>query len=190
MNYKNSEVPVIFILDGEKFRIFSSKFNKWPKTRLSRIVKSQKKTEILKLCDKFTIDLDGIKMFTFNRNPLHFNTILDLYRTGEVHRVKHSCSMTTKEELKFWGIDELIMELCCNSTYCEDKKPREKINNEMRTWKKETSELIAAEENFGSTVKDHIRKKIWFLLEYPDSSTLARVIKCFIELPFYIHPNT
>ena len=177
MKYRDSDVPLIFILDGEIFQSFNSNFNKWPKTRLSRVVKAQKKNEILKLCDDFTIDSNGIKIFTFKRNPLHFNTILDLYRTGEIHRVKHSCSMTTKEELKFWGIDELIMELCCNSTYCEEKKPREKINNDMQTWKKKRIELMASEEHFGSTVKGHIRRKIWYLLEYPDTSTTARVTK-------------
>ena len=174
MKYKSNKVPIIFEFEGERFKTFECNFHKWPKTRLSRLIKSKYKSEILSLCDGFEIDKDGIKKYTFYRNPQHFNVILDLYRTGEMHRVKHSCAIMTKEEMTFWGIDELEMEVCCNSEYVEEQNSSKKINEETREWAQKEYDLQSAEENWGNKISDQIRKKIWYLTEHPGSSLAAK----------------
>ena len=175
MIFRKHEKPIIFELKGEKFQTLKSNFNKWPETRLSRLIQGYSKFEARILCDDFVLNADGIETFIFHRNPDHFNTILDLYRTGEVHHLKHVCCMTTKEDLMFWGVDELIMELCCNSKYHEEKKPHEKIIKNTQQWKKKQCAIRFSEENYGPSIRDQIRKRIWYLLEYSSSSSAAKV---------------
>ena len=178
---------VVFIVGGEIFKTFRSHFSKWPQSRLSRLINSAKKDEAIKLCDDFFIDHHGLKTYTFYRNPDNFNTILDIYRTEEVHCIKHCCTMTTKEELEYWGSDELAMELCCITKYCEETKIHQKENQRDKDWKERQLNLISMEGQFGTSVKDHIRKKIWYLVEFPSSSKAAQVIllEYFVTLELY-----
>ena len=92
MFFRNQEEPIIFDLNGEKFRVLKSNFYKWPHTRLSRLIRASSENTTFDLCDDFSLDADGVKTYTFYRNPDHFNTILDLYRTGEVHRFAGGCN--------------------------------------------------------------------------------------------------
>ena len=177
MSFRNKEEPIIFELKGEKFQILKSNFNKWPHTRLSRLVRATSKHVTQDLCDEFYLNAEGIKTYTFYRNPDHFNTILDLYRTGEVHRLKHSCCMTTREELLFWGVEDLMMELCCNSNYHAEKKLNEKMNTKTHLWKRKQSSIRISERNYGTSFIDIIRQRLWYLLEYSNSSTAAKVMK-------------
>ena len=175
MSFRNQEEPIIFDLNGEKFQILKSNFYKWHHTRLSRLIRASSKKEMLGLCDDFSLNAEGVKTYTFYRNPDHFNTILDLYRTGEVHRLKHSCCMTTREELTFWGVEDLMMELCCNSNYMEERKLNEKINTNTRHWKRQQSSIRISEESYGTSIKDILRKRVWYFLEYSNSSSAAKV---------------
>ena len=77
--------------------------------------------------------------------------------------------------MTFWGIDELTMEVCCNSEYVEEQNSSKKINEETREWAQKEYDLQSAEENWGNKISDQIRKKIWYLTEHPDSSLAAKV---------------
>ena len=175
MKFQNQKEPIVFDLNGEKFQILRSNFNKWPTTRLSRLIKANSESVTRGLCDEYSVNADGIKTYKFYRNPDHFNTILDLYRTGEVHCPKHSCCMTTMEELMFWGVEDLMMELCCSSHYNQEKKLNEQINKNTYRWKRQQSCIRISEEGYGTSFKESIRKRIWYLLEYSNSSTAAKV---------------
>ena len=175
MKFQNQKEPIIFDLNGETFQIFKSNFNKWPTTRLSRLINANSESVRRGLCDEYSVNVDGIKTYKFYRNPDHFNTILDLYRIGEVHCPKHNCFTTTMEELIFWGVEDLMMELCCSSNYHKEKKLNEQINMNTNRWKKQQSCIRIAEENYGTSFKERLRKRIWYLLEYSNSSSAAKV---------------
>ena len=171
---------VVFVVGGETFKTFQSHFSKWPEGRLSQLINAVTKDEVLKLCDDFFVDNHGIKTYTFYRNPDNFNTILDIYRSEEVHCIRHCCTLTTKEELEYWGSDELAMELCCSTKYCEENKIHQKENRRDKNLKQRELDLMSMDEHFGTSIKDHMRKKIWYLVEYPNSSKAARVMYSFI----------
>ena len=172
---ENCEEMIIFVVGGDTFKTFKSHFQKWPESRLSRLINAKTRGEIFQLCDEFSINSCGVRTYTFHRNPVHFNTILDMYRTNQVHCSKHCCTPTTKEELEFWGSDELAMELCCSSQYCDENKIHERNNKRDKKEKERRKSVIFSDDRFGSSVKELIRKKIWYLLEYPKSSTAAKV---------------
>jgi hypothetical protein len=69
------------------------------------------------------------------------------------------------------------MELCCSTKYCDENKIHQKENQRDKNLKQRKLDLISMDENFGTSVKDHIRKKIWYLVEYPDSSKGAKVMR-------------
>ena len=108
---------------------------------------------------------ENISIFTLTRNSVN----------EMKHRLKHSCCMTTREELTFWGVEDLMMELCCNSNYMEERKLNEKINTNTRHWKRQQSSIRISEESYGTSIKDILRKRIWYLLEYSNSSSAAKV---------------
>ena len=173
--YKTSENMVIFIVGGDTFKTFPYHFNKWPESRLSRLIKAKTEGEILELCDEYCVDSSGIKTYTFYRNPDHFNTILDVYRANEVHCINHCCTMTTKEELDYWGSDELAMELCCSSKYSEKNKIHKRHKKRDKDRKTHELNVITLDDQFGNSFIQQIRKKIWHVIENPRSSTAAQV---------------
>ena len=42
--------------------------------------------------------------FFFDRSPRHFESILNLYRTGQLHLMEGVCVQAFAEELQYWGL--------------------------------------------------------------------------------------
>ena len=71
---------ICFIVGGTQFQILKSKFAYWPQTRLSKLIRTRTKKEILGLCDKYVSHNETKTMmdtYTFFRNGNNFNSILD-----------------------------------------------------------------------------------------------------------------
>jgi len=104
--------------------------------------------------------------------------ILDAYRSGHLHLQAGNCAYTTREDIAYWGIDELLVEPCCAVKYYSEI---EICIKELDTEEEEKQREIEREkvEDFGPTWYGKLRKKLWNLFEYPQTSKGAQFIACW-----------
>lgn len=101
--------------------------------------------------------------------------ILDLYRHGTLH-VKDGtiCPMVIRRDLEYWGIDEYLFDPCCSFRFQQGSevcfKDIEEAEREERNAQKETDE-----DPFGSSPIERVRKFLWHMTEYPESSIFGKV---------------
>ena len=57
------------------------------------------------------------KDFFFDRDPVIFNSILTYLWTGSLHLPSSMCAKSVQDELRFWGVDEAMIDDCCWDTY-------------------------------------------------------------------------
>ena len=99
----------------------------------------------------------------------------DLYSL-EITFQAGNCAYTTREDIAYWGIDELLVEPCCAVKYYSDI---EICIKELDTEESEKQREIEREklEDFGPTWYGKLRKQLWDLFEYPQTSKGAKVNK-------------
>jgi len=108
--------------------------------------------------------------FYFDRHPRAFASVLNFYRTGQLHLIEEMCVLSFADDLEYWGVDELYLESCCQHRYHQRK---ENVFEEMR--KEAESLQVRAAEDFGTGRFSDLRRKVWDLLEKPQTSKAARV---------------
>lgn len=71
--------------------------------------------------------------YFFDRNPKFFESILDYFRTGELHFSHCLCGPSIKKELSFWQIPETCISRCCWRAYkaYEDEKHMLQVSNSL-----------------------------------------------------------
>ena len=88
-----------------------------------------------------------------------------------MHIPEDVCSLSYGEELDYWGIDDIYIESCCQGRYHQRK---EQIVDEKR---REEAALGDGDDEFeGVTFCVARRKKMWDLLEKPNSSFSAKIL--------------
>ena len=91
------------------------------------------------------------------------------------------CALVTKYDLEYWGIDELLLEPCCALRYYPEIELCVKEVEGEENSRRKTKERREAE-NFGDTRIGKIRKYLWNLTEYPETSKLAQVFNAKFSL--------
>ena len=88
---------VVINVGGQRFTTLKSTLQNVSNTRLSRLSEQ----------DMF-FDRTNNEYF-FDRNPRCFESILDFYRTGNLHFMHGLCGPSIKQELDFWQINEVSL---------------------------------------------------------------------------------
>jgi len=158
---------VVLNVGGVNHESMWKTLERMPHTRLGRLRQCETHEEILSLCDDYS--LTNVE-FYFDRHPRTFSSILNFYRTGNLHLVEEMCVLSFGDDLEYWGVDELLLESCCQHHYHARK---ESVFDEMR---KEAETLqVRNEEDFGTGPCADLRRKVWDLTEKPQTSKAARV---------------
>jgi len=185
----STEIPesaksVLLNVGGRKYEVLRKNLTNFPGSRLWKLVHANTKEEILRVCDRFKPGIDSEADFVpaeyfFDHNFTGFAEILDAYRSGRLHLcLAGNCAYTTREDIAYWGIDELLVEPCCAVKYYSEI---EICIKELDTEEEEKQREIEREkvEDFGPTWYGKLRKKLWNLFEYPQTSKGAKFIACW-----------
>lgn len=173
---------VIINVGGQRHEALRKNFDKYPHSRLWNVMRASSVEEILTSCDRYKVaqSNDDVPEYFFDHNYTGFINILDAYRTGHLHLNSYNCAVITKEDLSYWGIDELLVEPCCAVRYYPEI---EICQNELDMEEDEKRKALEREklEDFGPSLLGRTRKYLWNLFEYPQTSRGAQVRK---NIPF------
>lgn len=163
---------VILNVGGVRHETLWKTLERLPHTRLGRLRQCTNEESISEICDDFNL---AEMEFFFDRHPRAFASVLNFYRTGKLHLIEEMCVLSFSDDLEYWGVDELYLESCCQHKYHQRK---EGVFEEMR--KEAESMKVQEEEHFGSGKLADWKRKLWDLLEKPQTSMAARVssLKC------------
>ena len=92
-------------------------WSRYPNTRLGRLMNADTVDKILALCDEFVPGNGNPPEYFFDRNPVNFPTILNVYRTDKFHMIEAGCALVFQKDLEYWAIDEYSLEPCCALKY-------------------------------------------------------------------------
>ena len=98
---------VTFNVGGTLFSTQFSTLASLPDTRLGRLATG---------AAEYIAEKD---YFFFDRNPVCFQCILDLYRHGNLHVPANVCGATLRRELEFWQIPLNKIPTCCLAILCK-----------------------------------------------------------------------
>lgn len=110
---------------------------------------------------------DNPEEFYFERPTVPFESILTYYQTGQLHLPPNVCPKVFKEELRFWEIDDEVMEQCCRLNYiqfmdsCENKAAFRSLVD---------SRLKYIDSRPGS-----LRERVWRIIDYKETTWIAKV---------------
>ena len=174
---------VCFNVGGKKFFTIKKNLSRYPGTRIATLMRASSLTEILENCDDY--QPGDIPEYFFNRSWIGFNDILDVYRIGHLHLNSGGlCAMRVKAMIEYWRLDELLLDPCCAMKYYNDVKTCVmEIEDHMDTTDKFKKTLEA--EDFGNALPCRIRKFLWNLTEYPESSHYAKIFS-FLSMSIVI----
>lgn len=176
---KTRQKRVKLNVGGEHHEILWENLGKLPDTRLGQLKNARNHDDILSICDDYSLDYNE---YFFDRQPKSFNSILNLYRTSKLHLSEEICVMEFMEELEYWGVDESLMDGCCQLKL---QQRRDQLSDDL---KKDTEYLyLSDEEEFGDSTLEKVKKNIWDLFE--KSLTLPqRVCENYIMISrCYLH---
>ncbi|XP_029443063.1 potassium voltage-gated channel subfamily V member 1 [Rhinatrema bivittatum] len=155
----------IINVGGSRFILSQQALSSHPETRLGKLAVS-KKEAVLDLCDDANL-MDN--EYFFDRSSQMFQYILNYYKTGRLHVMDQLCAMSFLQEIEYWGIDELNIDLCCRDKYFRRKEMSETLDI-----KKDEDEVENEEEDFSDVPCQNFRQTLWDVLEKPGSSMAAR----------------
>ncbi|KER20549.1 hypothetical protein T265_10920 [Opisthorchis viverrini] len=153
---------------GEHHEIMWRTLCNYPNSRLGRLSLSMDPLEITQLCDDYSPQKNE---FYFDHSARSFSSILDLYRTGHLHILDEVCVMAFIEDLNYWGLNECLLDACCLTRFVQRK---DRMEEDI---KKTSSAGLPSDdsEQFGQGKCAEFQRRLWEVVEKPQTSTMARV---------------
>ena len=164
---------------GVRHEVMWRTLERLPRTRLGRLRNCKSTEEVRQLCDDFNLVDENSVEFFFDRHPGSFSSVLNFYRTKKLHLVEEMCVLSFSDDLEYWGVDDLYMESCCQHKYHQRK---ENVLEEIR--KEADSLLERVVEEFGEGRCSDWRRRVWDLLEKPQTSMAARVSPIVVRVHY------
>lgn len=171
---------------GFKQKVPCMTLQRFPNTRLGRLLLCSSESSILELCDDYSVT-EG--EFYFDRNPRFFRYVLNFYHTGKIHLMEELCVFSFSQELEYWGIKELYLDSCCSNKFQEqkdgerdhdwDRNEDDPLQESFESSFEDLSELEKDVARFEGTWCAEKRKLVWLCLENPGHSLLAKVLAVF-----------
>ncbi|XP_028858633.1 potassium voltage-gated channel subfamily S member 3-like [Denticeps clupeoides] len=167
---------------GFRHQVGQSTLQRFPQTRLGRLLGCRSEEAILELCDDYSL---VEQEYYFDRNPGVFRCVLNFYHTGHIHVMEELCVFSFNQEIEYWGIPELHLGPCCSNWYQERKEYIEDREWDTRSDEQQPSfdssfeELSAMDkdlEKFKGTWCSEARQCVWLTLEDPSYSLPSKVI--------------
>jgi len=162
LEQNKADSTVYLNVGGKRFEVLWSTLGQYTSSRLGRLHDCNSHTAMLEICDRYIL---ADSEFFFDRSPRHFESILNLYRTGQLHLMEGVCVQAFAEELAYWGLDDLHLEPCCQYAFYRMKQF---LPNPKEDEKEEVDE-------FGSSRFNRARKWVWELFEEPNKTKLGKV---------------
>ncbi|XP_005744163.1 potassium voltage-gated channel subfamily V member 1 [Pundamilia nyererei] len=161
-----SDTLNFFIINvgGSRYMLSQDLLASYPETRLGKLACCSRDSA-LELCD----DADFLENeFFFDRNSQAFQYVMNYYQTGHLHVMEELCEISFLQEIEYWGIDELCIKPCCRERYYRRKEQKESLEVQR--------ELDAddGDEDFAGVACPGTRRRLWDVLEKPESSRAAR----------------
>ena len=168
-----SSKRIVLNVGGKRFHTLNSTLQSIPDTLLFQLNESHPSYDSLS------------REYFFDRNPEFFGSILDYYRSGELHFSHCLCGPAIKKELKFWGIDEHCISSCCWRAYTAFEDMKNTLEELDKTLNEAPNHIpddqgsncgeISSRTN--DTRMQRLRRIVWCFLDKPQSSQVAQVGK-------------
>ncbi|XP_047123606.1 potassium voltage-gated channel subfamily C member 1 isoform X2 [Hydra vulgaris] len=159
---------VVIIVGGSRHECYISTILNFPDTRLFWIAETA--------LAMGSINTDSCE-FYFDRHPRCFENILNYCRTGRLHCPNDVCGPLFQEELKFWGVDESMMQPCCWPRYSEFRD----VSKNLTMFQDEDEETTSLKEKSDKNLNvrgpmNKLSQKIWSLLNLSQKRYIRNII--------------
>lgn len=113
---------------GVRHEILWATIAKFPNTRLGRLQECRTEDAILSFCDYYSYEDNE---YFFDKNPRIFAAVISCYRTGKLHIPDEFCLSELVTELRYWGFDESLLDMCCQQKYRGRKILYQEMRNDL-----------------------------------------------------------
>ncbi|KAL7669932.1 hypothetical protein ACOME3_004878 [Neoechinorhynchus agilis] len=124
--------------------------------------------------------------YFIDRHPTVFSSVLNYYRSNELHVPLDICGALMRRELEYWGISEDLIEPCCWTSYSAFKEAQRTLADldlDIEFNADRPDPMLEIPENEGKLAS--FRRKLWYMLEEPYSSNTAKIFT-FVTFGFII----
>uniref|UniRef100_A0A8C4QFD4 Potassium voltage-gated channel, subfamily G, member 2 n=1 Tax=Eptatretus burgeri TaxID=7764 RepID=A0A8C4QFD4_EPTBU len=101
---------VVLNVGGFRYVVPVSTLADFPSSRLGRLCSCRSLDALLELCDDYDVARNE---FFFDRHPGAFRAIMSFLRAGRLRSAREMCALAFRDELRYWGVDEAALEVCC-----------------------------------------------------------------------------